>query len=141
MTSVEAASATLMRLFVGINLANPKKKIVWHRLEKLQLQVVKDKIRIENFTLLKRQLTHHNIRFNPQLNPFCWVFNLLEQKKSTLTSAAELGLEIRSPYAHLSLQQLFDQLNSTLYKLSVAHFDLSQTRHLASPAINLKETV
>ncbi|PCI52293.1 MAG: DUF1289 domain-containing protein [Moraxellaceae bacterium] len=107
----------------------PAKDIVWRRLEKLQKQVIKEKIHIQDFALFQHQLTRYQIKHNPQLDPLCWVFNLLEQKKSVLKHTRELGLQIRPPYQHLSLEQLFETLDSALYELSVAHFDLSQARH------------
>lgn len=117
-----------------------EKDIIWRRLEKLQKQVVKEKIHIRDFALFQHQLARHQIKYNPQLDPLCWVFSLLEQKKSTPKHISELGLQIRPPYQHFSLEQLFEALDGALYQLSVAHFDLSQTRHWSSIKKTTSET-
>ena len=53
------------------------KRSVLNRLELLKVQIMESKIRIIDQGLLQSQFLEYKIKFEEDVNPLCWVFDLL----------------------------------------------------------------
>ena len=108
-----------------------EKQIVWQRLEKLQKQVIKEKIIIKDPGLLEAQLNRLKVRYNPQLDPYCWILSLFQQSKEPIDNLRDFGLETMNRFTELSVMQIHHKIQHELHELSIAHFNLSLERHLS----------
>lgn len=93
------------------------------RLEVLLKQVVEAKIRVFDANLLKLQIQHQQIRFNPDSDPHCWVFELLKAGSSQIQDISVFGLLVQPEWHKSTLTEIKDAIDQDFYTLSCAHFD------------------
>ena len=109
--------------------SNEEKKYVWNRLEKLQKQILEQKIEIVEISRLKTAARQYKSRINLELSPFTWAFLLLTQYQEKIQSLEECGLKALPKFGNLNIKQLTTLLNEEYYQLSQAYFDISYSRH------------
>jgi uncharacterized protein len=93
------------------------------RLEVLLKQVVEAKIRVVDASLLKLQIQHQQIRFNPDSDPHCWVFELLKAGSSQIQDVSVFGLLVQPEWHKSTLTEVKDAIDQDFYTLSCAHFE------------------
>ncbi len=93
------------------------------RLEVLLKQVVEAKIRVVDASLLKLQIQHQQIRFNPDSDPHCWVFELLKAGSSQIQDVSVFGLSVQPEWHKSTLTEVKDAIDQDFYTLSCAHFE------------------
>jgi|TARA_B110000014_G_C20109116_1_gene583906 hypothetical protein len=98
-----------------------EKNIVWKRLESLKVQIMKSKVIINDVRLLKSSLDHYRINHYDQVDPYCWVFDLLKQASETIPDVSKFGIRIIQE-GFIDLPSLKETIEGELFTLSEAHY-------------------
>ena len=88
-----------------INYSDSEKNIINRRLEKFKVA-----------------LNQSKIRFNQDLEPICWVFDLFRSLNTEDLNLKDFGLAIQKEFANIPLPQLKEDVNKEFYELSLAHY-------------------
>ena len=115
-----------------INYSDNEKDIVNRRLEKFKILVLKDKFKVTDQKLLLSKLLEARISFNQDLDPLCWVFDLLRSTSLDGLNIKELGLAVMPDFDQVSLSDLRDEINKEFFELSEAHY----TRYIQPKSFN-----
>jgi len=99
-----------------------EKVAVLKRIEKLVCQILESKLRIFSVPNLRLGLEQNRIPFDPELNPYCWLHNLIKKRHRDELNLQEYGAYVLPDYAELSLPQLSELIEEELLVLSDAHF-------------------
>ena len=98
-----------------------QKETVWNRLESLKVLIMKSKIFIENQVLLQSKLDSLKISYYDKVDPYCWVFDLIEQASQSINDLSEFGLKpLFEP--DVELVELKRLIEEELFTLSDAHY-------------------
>ncbi len=97
------------------------KSSVLKRIERLNTQILENKLRIFSVLNLKAGLERFQIPFDESLSPYCWLHNLLKKAHSRIDRLEEYGVYALPEYAGLSLQVLCETIEKDLLLLSRAH--------------------
>ena len=102
---------------------NEQRFLISSRLESFLQQVVEHKLLLVDVERLQATLQHQQISFNPDLNPYCWVFELLRAGASQIEDVSVYGLRRQAAWKHQSMTEIREAIDSDFYTLSSAHFD------------------
>lgn len=102
---------------------------VWDRLTKLQSQILKQKIHITDSDKLKQFSQQQKLRIKQNLSLYSSAFQVISQAAGRIEKLENCGLTALPDYRHLNCHQLANLINDEYYTLSLAHFDISFTRH------------
>ena len=100
-----------------------EKNIVNRRLEKFKALILNDKFSIVDQQKFELSLKEKGIRYNKELDPICWIIDLLRTKTLTETILSEFGLELKSAYQNYSITQISDLVHKEFLDFSEAHYD------------------
>ena len=100
-----------------------EKNIVNRRLEKFKALILNDKFSIVDQQKFELSLKEKGIRHNTELDPICWIIDLLRTKTPTEIVLSEFGLELKSTYQNYSITQISDLVNKEFLDFSEAHYD------------------
>jgi predicted Fe-S protein YdhL (DUF1289 family) len=100
-----------------------QKKIIADRLESFLAKIVSNFIVIFDQDKLFAQIKHQQIQFQPQQNPYCWVFNLLRAGASQIQSLEVYGLSYQIGWGGTPLAVIRDHIDKDFYALSCAYYD------------------
>ena len=99
-----------------------QRRTIADRLESFLQQVVSNKIRVADASLLSTQLQHQNIRFDINQDPHCWVFKLLKEGASQI-DPQQYGLVLEPSWKSRNLVEIKDAIDKDYYALSCAYYD------------------
>ncbi len=97
------------------------KSSVLQRIERLNTQIIENKLRIFSEPNLKAGLERFHIPFDESLSPYCWLHNLLKKAHGRIDKLEEYGVYALPEYADMSLQVLCETIEKDLLLLSEAH--------------------
>ncbi len=97
------------------------KSAVLSRIERLNTQILENKLRIFSVESLKIGLRRFHIPYDESLSPYCWLHNLLKKAHGRLDSLEEYGVAALGNYASLPLSELCEIIENDLLLLSEAH--------------------
>ena len=97
------------------------KSAVLSRIERLNTQILENKLRIFSEANLKAGLDRFQIPYDESLSPYCWLHNLLKKGHGRMESLEEYGVYALGNYAHMPLPELCEIIESDLLLLSEAH--------------------
>lgn len=97
-----------------------RKAQVWRRLERLLVQVMEDKVAILDAEVLRQQLEHRQIRFVPQVSPYCWAYQLLVHGARHIRRLEAYGLALRPAFVEWTLPAVRDAIDTEFFALSEA---------------------
>lgn len=100
-----------------------QRRIIANRLESYLTQVVANRVRVIDETLLLTQIRHQQIQFKPEQSPECWVFDLLRAGASQISNLQVYGLELMPEWRDTSLVTIRDDIDKDYYALSCAYYD------------------
>lgn len=100
-----------------------EKNIVNRRLEKFKALILNDKFSIVDQQKFELNLKEKGIRHNKELDPICWIIDLLRTKTLTEIILSEFGLELKSAYQNYSITQISELVNKEFLDFSEAHYD------------------
>ena len=109
--------------------ADEQKQLVWDRLFSLQSKILDQKIKITDIDKLKKFSTQQKLRINSNSPPTSWVFQVVTFGHEKITNLSSCGLVVLPEYQHLHINELSEIITEEYYQLSLAHFDISFTRH------------
>ena len=92
------------------------------RLEKFKVTVLEEKFLVADIGKFKEALNQSKIRFNQDLEPICWVFDLFRSLNTEDLNLKDFGLVIQKEFANTPLPQLKEDVNKEFYELSLAHY-------------------
>ena len=92
------------------------------RLSELLTTIVEHRISIDDEAVLTQQLQLQPVHLPTHRNLHCQLFELIKAGASQIADTGAFGFSVRSPFAHLSLRQLYDDMDQEFYHLSVAHY-------------------
>lgn len=98
------------------------KSAVLKRIERLNTQILENKLRIFSVLNLKAGLERFQIPYDESLSPYCWLHNLLKKGHSRIDNLQEYGVYALADYANLSLPELCEVIEKDLLMLSEAHY-------------------
>lgn len=97
------------------------KSAVLSRIERLNTQILENKLRIFSEPNLRAGLNRFQIPYDELLSPYCWLHNLLKKGHGRMESLEEYGVYALGNYAGMPLSQLCEIIESDLLLLSEAH--------------------
>jgi uncharacterized protein len=97
------------------------KSAVLKRIEKLNIQILENKLRIFSLPNLKSGLEQFQIPFDESLSPYCWLHNLLKKGHQRIDKLEEYGVYALAEYAGLSLRDLSELIDREILVLCEAH--------------------
>ena len=101
---------------------NEERQIVWHRLEAFRITIVSNWFALVDAGLLKAQLQKQKIKFNPQLDPRAWIYDLLRAGASQIDDITAYGLRVLPAGAGMTLAQINEIIEKNYLELSEAHY-------------------
>lgn len=122
------------------------KSAVLNRIEKLNAQILENKLRIFSLPNLKNGLEQFQIPFDESLSPYCWLHNLLKKAHRRIDRLEEYGVYALPEYAQLSLDELSELIEREILVLCEAHharyftLDRTQASAVAGDTQVAKET-
>ncbi|MEX2132057.1 MAG: DUF1289 domain-containing protein [Pseudohongiellaceae bacterium] len=100
-----------------------EKRAVLARIEKLNLQILENKLRIFSVPSLRLAMSRWNVPYDESLSPYCWLHNLLKKCHRELEQLDDYGVYVRPAFVHLSLAALCELIDQELILLSAAHHE------------------
>ena len=97
-----------------INYSDSEKNIINRRLEKFKVTVLEEKFLVADIDKFKVALNQSKIRFNQDLEPICWVFDLFRSLNTEDLNLKDFGLAIQKEFANIPLPQLKEEVNLSL---------------------------
>lgn len=97
------------------------KSAVLKRIDRLNSQILEDKLRIFSVLNLKSGLERYQIPYDDSLSPYCWLHNLLKKAHNRIEKLEEYGVYAIGDYANLSMKDLCESIDKDLLLLSEAH--------------------
>lgn len=101
---------------------NDARSAVLKRIEKLNRQILENKLCIFSVVNLKASLERWQVPYDPALSPYCWLQNLLKKNHRHIDRLEECGVYALPEYANTPLPQLCEQIEDELLTLSAAHY-------------------
>ena len=101
-----------------INYSDSEKNIINRRLEKFKVTVLEEKFLVADIDKFKEALNQSKIRFNQDLEPICWVFDLFRSLNTEDLNLKDFGLAIQKEFSNIPLPQLKEDVNKEFYELS-----------------------
>ena len=83
-----------------INYSDSEKNIINRRLEKFKVTVLEEKFFVADVDKFKVALNQSKIRFNQDLEPICWVFDLFRSLNTEDLNLKDFGLVIQKEFAN-----------------------------------------
>ena len=99
-----------------------QRESIWMRISELLSQVVKARVEIVDQYALEAALLTYKIKYNPLIDPHCWVHELLRAGASQIISLQDFGCRCLSAYQGLSMVDLKQEIDEEFFNLSVAHY-------------------
>lgn len=115
-----------------------QKLIIAQRLEAFLVQIVENFFVVQDKKLLLSQITHQQIQFKPEQNPYCWVFDLLRAGASQIEDLSLYGLVLLPQAKKFTLAQIRDHIDKDYYALSCAYYERYITPAFVMPEIEIK---
>lgn len=100
-----------------------QRRAVYQRLNQLLNQIISDKIAVVDEDKLVRGLASFRVRVNGDERKGCWVFNLLHAGATQIADLKPFGCQVLPAWQHLSIQALYQVIDTAFYELSCAHFE------------------
>lgn len=101
---------------------NEQRLIIARRLQAFLARVVRNHVEIVDQERLLEQMRHQQIRFQPEQDPHCWVFELLRAGARQINAPQEFGLRILPPWKDTPLSEIRDLIDREHYQLSCAYY-------------------
>ncbi|WP_223826249.1 DUF1289 domain-containing protein [Spongiibacter pelagi] len=99
-----------------------QKQLIDQRLDGFLVQVMADKLVIDNPDLLEWQLQIQRVRYRNHKDPYIWLFQLLKAGAGQIGETRQYGFTVRKPWRELSLHALRELIDQEFYRLSKAHY-------------------
>lgn len=103
---------------------------VWQRLERLLVQVLEEKLVILDRQALRHQLELRQIRFLPELSPYCWAYQLLASGARHIRRLEAYGLALQPAFVGWALPELRDRIDQEFFALSEACYQQEASSRL-----------
>jgi len=103
--------------------SHTQRAIIAQRLESFLTQVVQTKIAVIDKNRLLSEIRYQQIRFNPEHNPYSWVFDLLRAGAGQIKDLSIFGLNLLPAWENTSLVSVKEAIDWDLYTLSCAHYE------------------
>lgn len=100
---------------------NDARCAVLKRIEKLNRQILENKLCIFSVVKLKASLERWQVPYDPSLSAYCWLQNLLKKNHQQIDSLEEWGVHVLPEFAEIPLPLLCEQIEEELLTLSSAH--------------------
>mgnify|MGYP004007940553 FL=1 len=94
---------------------------VLKRIEKLNTQILENKLRIFSVPNLVAGLNQFSIPYDSSLSPYCWLHNLLKKAHQRIERLEDYGVYDLPPVSNLSLRELSEQIETEILALCEAH--------------------
>ena len=106
-----------------VKYGDAEKDIVNKRLEQFKITILQEKFEIIDAEKFKEFLRDAKILFNQELNPICWIFDLLRASSQDDLNLESFGIKVTEQFSDHTLLELKDMINREFFDLSVAHYD------------------
>ena len=106
-----------------VKYGDAEKDIVNKRLEQFKITILQEKFEIIDDEKFKEFLRDAKILFNQELNPICWIFDLLRASSHDDLNLESFGIKVTEQFSDYTLLELKDLINTEFFDLSVAHYD------------------
>lgn len=106
-----------------VKYGDAEKDIVNKRLEQFKITILQEKFEIIDDEKFKEFLRDAKILFNQELNPICWIFDLLRASSHDDLHLESFGIKVTEQFSDHTLLELKDMINREFFDLSVAHYD------------------
>ncbi|MAA92597.1 MAG: hypothetical protein CMQ57_03625 [Gammaproteobacteria bacterium] len=105
-----------------IEYTDSEKSIINRRLEKFKIIVLEEKFTVINPDAFKEALLQAKIRFNQDLQPICWIFDLFRSLNAENLNLEDFSLKVKKDFISTPVPQLKEDVNKEFYELSLAHY-------------------
>lgn len=97
------------------------KSAVLSRIDRLNTQILENKLHIFSVSSLKAGLDRFQIPYDESLSPYCWLHNLLKKGHGRMENLEDYGVAALGSYAGMPLAELCEIIENDLLALSEAH--------------------
>ncbi len=97
------------------------KLAVLSRIEKLNTQILENKLRIFSVQNLVAGLNQFAIPYDASLSPYCWLHNLLKKAHQRIEKLEDYGVYALPVVSELSLEEISEQIETEILTLCEAH--------------------
>ena len=105
-----------------IEYTDSEKSIINRRLEKFKIIVLEEKFTVISPDAFKEALLQAKIRFNQDLQPICWIFDLFRSLNAENLNLEDFSLKVKKDFISTPVPQLKEDVNTEFYELSLAHY-------------------
>lgn len=105
-----------------IEYTDSEKSIINRRLEKFKITVLEEKFTVISPDVFKEALLQAKIRFNQDLQPICWIFDLFRSLNAENLNLEDFSLKVKKDFISTPVPQLKEDVNKEFYELSLAHY-------------------
>ena len=99
-----------------------QKQAIENRLASLLTIIVDHRLDIVCDESLIAQLDIQPVRLPKHRNLHCQLFELIKAGASQISDTLRFGFEVRPSFQHMSLAELYEDMDKEFYSLSVAHY-------------------
>ncbi len=110
--------------------SDAQKQIIDERLDGFLVQVMENKLRINDAKLLEWQLQTQRIRYPAHKSPYIWLFQLLRAGAGQINDCGQFGFSVDAEYRSEPLMALRDMIDREHYLLSEAYYQRYIGRYL-----------
>lgn len=96
----------------------PQRDKVYDRIDQLLINVMQDKISVENVELLEAVLAKHEIRYRQDDTPYGFAYLLLRDMNLSSLSVADCGIKIKEPFTQYTLSELIVLIDDEYYEMA-----------------------
>lgn len=107
-----------------------EQQAIMARIELLTTQVLQERIQVLDQKQLVQQLEQNKVRVYPGLNPYCLAYDAIRAFGAQLKELNWIGCKARAPWHELSIVELKQSIDDSLFELSSAHFERYFPGHL-----------
>jgi predicted Fe-S protein YdhL (DUF1289 family) len=93
-----------------------QKQEIYARLDQDMQNIVGQYLHVENTDLLRSFLEQNSIRYRDDQHPLSWALYALRHADTKIKVLDEIGIVVRAQYSSLSLTDLFNTLDTHLYR-------------------------
>ena len=103
--------------------SDDERAIVNSRIEQFKIKVLQEKFSIIDSDVFHSKLSEYSIKFNDSMEPITWLFDLLRASGKQELDLEDFGVQVLPQYAHYSLPDLNQIMNTEFSELSEAYFN------------------
>lgn len=98
-----------------------RQQTILQRIEHQIVQVLQPEVELFDLTLLKQQLSRLALRYHPEQDPLCWIFELIRLGYDKIQDVEKYGFKFNATSIEESLLMRYRRWDEQIYQLAHHH--------------------